>query len=85
MTIKGFTEPELFCQAVERQLELMGAEAATVVGSRRTLRIAGREIVGFQVSLRVTNPTHSLTIQERGIGGRRSMGCGLFDPISSHA
>jgi CRISPR-associated protein Cas6 len=78
-TIKGFTEPEPFKAAVERQLAEMGVTVAAVeVGSRKIVAIDDRKVVGF--SLRVTGltPEQSIKVQEQGIGGRRRMGCGLF-------
>ena len=78
-TIKGFTEPDPFKAAVERQLAEMGITSAAVeVGPRKIVAIDGRKVVGF--SLRVTGltPEHSIKLQEEGIGGRRRMGCGIF-------
>ncbi len=78
-TIKGFTEPEPFKAAVERQLVEMGVIGAVVeVGSRKIVAIDDRKVVGF--SLRVTGltPEQSIKLQDQGIGGRRRMGCGLF-------
>jgi CRISPR-associated protein Cas6 len=47
---------------------------------RRTLRIRDKAIVGY--ALEVTNLTEgeSITLQERGLGGRRRFGCGIFLP-----
>ncbi|MCE1246815.1 MAG: type I-MYXAN CRISPR-associated protein Cas6/Cmx6 [Firmicutes bacterium] len=47
---------------------------------RRTINIKGKKIVGF--ALRVNNLTaeESITLQEKGLGGRRKLGCGIFIP-----
>lgn len=79
VTIKGFTEPDAFKAAVERQLAEMEVSGAVVeVGPRKIVAIDDRKVVGF--SLRVTGltPEQSIKLQEQGIGGRRRMGCGLF-------
>ena len=99
--IKGFTEPEPFLEAVQRQLsalEVQGkaslieqahaerANQARQGGShstflRRTIRIRDKEIVGFAVKLSTLTAEESMLVQERGIGGRRRFGCGIFVPI----
>ncbi len=48
---------------------------------RRTVRIHDKEIVGFAVKVDHLTAEESLLLQERGIGGRRRFGCGLFVPI----
>jgi len=48
---------------------------------RRTLNIKGREIVGFSVIVEKLSPEGSIQLQERGIGGRRRFGCGIFTPM----
>lgn len=83
VTIKGMLAPELFADAVRRQLadSDVAAGVTVVLGKRRTLRIRDKEIVGFEVLLEGLSATESIAIQERGIGGRRHMGCGVFSPF----
>lgn len=45
---------------------------------RRTLRIAGREVVGYAVLVAGLDPAESVRLQEQGLGGRRRFGCGVF-------
>lgn len=47
---------------------------------RRTLRIHGKEVVGFAVGIEQLTAEESILVQERGIGGRRRFGCGIFVP-----
>ncbi len=47
---------------------------------RRTIRIRGKEIVGFAVSIGNLTPEDSIRVQEEGVGGRRRFGCGIFIP-----
>ncbi len=99
VTIKGFTEPVPFLDAVRRQLSHAGIEAsadllARTAGSRlerrspgsdgpvrRTLRVGGKEIVGFAVRVAGLTPEASLALQASGVGGRQHFGCGVLVPV----
>lgn len=94
VTIKGFMEPEGFLAAARRQLDDLGVAAGASIAIpmvsdgrpnagqpiRRVLRIKDKTIVGFAVRVKGLSAEESLTLQERGIGGRRHMGCGVFVP-----
>lgn len=82
VTIKGFTEPEPFLDAVRRKLDGLGITGEPSVGPRRVLRIGRQTIVGFALALHELSEQGSLLLQEAGIGGRRRMGCGIFFPIA---
>ncbi len=47
---------------------------------RRTVRISDKEIVGFALRVTGLSAEESLDLQEKGLGGRRRMGCGIFVP-----
>jgi CRISPR-associated protein Cas6 len=81
---KGAITPEFFYEAVRRQVEALGisAEATVVVGRRRTLRIKDKEVIGFELTVAGLAADDSLLLQERGLGGRRHMGCGVFVPVT---
>ena len=49
--------------------------------ARRAIRIKDAVVTGYGVILNNLNEKDSILIQETGLGGRRRMGCGLFDPI----
>jgi CRISPR-associated protein Cas6 len=74
------TTEEQFAGAVRRQLNALGiSEAASVtVGKRRTMRVKERELVGYEVLVEGLTAEESITLQERGVGGKRHMGCGVF-------
>jgi CRISPR-associated protein Cas6 len=91
VTIKGFQDPEAFLEAVHRQLEAMKVQGRAVVpqrpagphkgeATRRILRIKDKSVVGFGLLVTELSAEESLIVQEKGIGGRRHMGCGLFLP-----
>jgi CRISPR-associated protein Cas6 len=83
VTIKGYTEGDLFKAALGRQLDALGISRSVnvEVGRRKILRIKQQIIVGFTVRVDHLDDSESLLIQAVGLGGRRHLGCGLF----SHA
>lgn len=81
VTIKKFMEPEPFLDAVRRKLGEMGVEGQPEIGPRRAFRVGNHTIVGFGLTLRELSNEASIAVQERGIGGRKHMGCGFFIPI----
>jgi CRISPR-associated protein Cas6 len=87
VTIKKFTESEPFLAAVERQLAQLGITADVELPrdgrtrSRRIITIHGRKVVGFSLAAHGLSDADSIKLQSVGIGGRRAMGCGIFNPI----
>ena len=82
VTIKGFTEPEPFLDAVRRKLDEMGVKGEPVVGPRRVVRVGNHTVVGFGLTIHELSEEGSIILQEQGVGGRRRMGCGFFQPVS---
>ena len=76
---------QAFRDAILRQLTELGisTEARLSVYKRRTLRIKDKEVVGYEVLIDGLTAEESITVQERGLGGRRHMGCGVFVPAGS--
>jgi CRISPR-associated protein Cas6 len=50
---------------------------------RRILTVKDKKIVGFSLVAHGLSDEDSIKLQSHGIGGRRSMGCGIFNPILS--
>lgn len=82
VTIKGYTEPEPFTDAVCRKLNKVGIRCEVVLGPRRVLQVGNHTIVGFGLALHELSDDASILLQEQGLGGRRRMGCGYFNPIN---
>jgi CRISPR-associated protein Cas6 len=87
--IKKFTEPEPFLEAARRQLNVLGITVALELPldeqgrfRRRILKIKDKAIVGFSIAAHNLSDDDSIKLQTHGIGGRRAMGCGLFNPIA---
>jgi CRISPR-associated endonuclease/helicase Cas3 len=82
VTIKGYTEPEPFTDAVCRKLNERAIRGEVVVGPRRVLQVGNHTIVGFGLALHELSDEASIQLQAEGLGGRRKMGCGYFNPIT---
>lgn len=80
-TIKNAVEDDAFCQSLLALLVELGVHADIEYRRVRPLQIADKKIVCFRVRLHGLSPEHSLLLQSVGVGGRRRMGCGLFDPL----
>jgi len=82
VTIKGFMQDADFLAAAERQRVSLGVKGALRLGERRTVRVKDKQVVGFAVFVDELDAESSIRLQERGLGGRRHMGCGVFVPTS---
>lgn len=80
VTIKGFEDAAPFAEAARRQLDRLEVGGELEVGPRLVQRVGDRLVVGFAARVHRLEDAASLRLQERGIGGRRRMGCGLFRP-----
>lgn len=93
VTIKGYTEPQSFLAAAQRQLDALDIKGRIGIPAndkgepkRLTLKINKAEkkksytIVGFSVVVCDLNPKDSIKLQTVGIGGKRRLGCGVFYP-----
>jgi CRISPR-associated protein Cas6 len=81
VTFKNALDEAGFRAAAHRFLEeLTGMTCTLHVGRRRIVTIAGDKVLGFGLELSDLKPEASLVLQEKGLGGRRHMGCGLFLP-----
>lgn len=65
---------------LQRQLQAMEVAAAIELCGRRPITIKGKRLLGYSVRLTGLNADASFRVQERGLGGRRALGCGLFRP-----
>lgn len=67
------------------QLEIAASNEGKTSGThspflRRTLQIKGSQIVGFALRVQDLTADESILLQEKGLGGKRHFGCGLFLP-----
>lgn len=81
VTFKHALDEDAFRATAHRFIEELTGTACTLrVGRRRILTVARAQVVGFGLELAELKAEASLVLQERGLGGRRHMGCGLFLP-----
>jgi CRISPR-associated protein Cas6 len=89
VTIGRLIEPSAFAVSVRNQMSALGVQgelgllpnsdpARAGEPARRVIRIKERRIVGYAVCVSGLTAEESLIIQEKGLGSRRRMGCGLF-------
>jgi CRISPR-associated protein Cas6 len=83
VTIKNHTEPESFLTAVATKLDELGITGEPELGNRRAFKVGNHTIVGYTLSIHDLTEEGSIVLQERGLGGRRHMGCGFFIVIPS--
>jgi len=88
VTIKHHMEPEPFLAAARRKLTALGTTATLDLPHddegrfrRRILKIKDRTIIGFSLAAHDLSDDDSIKLQTLGLGGRRAMGCGIFNPI----
>ncbi len=87
VTFKNSLEVPKFLETANRDLTEKEITAEleipkeTYSRHRRIITIKGKKIVGFSLIAHGLNDEDSLKLQSTGIGGRRSMGCGIFNPI----
>jgi CRISPR-associated protein Cas6 len=64
---------------MQNQMGQMGAHGRVSVGQRRTFSVHGKQVVGYSLLVSELTAEESILVQERGLGGRRKMGCGFFE------
>ncbi len=74
-----------YAAEIRRQLDAMNVGGVFELRGRRTITVRGRRLVGFSVRVGELTVDESLVVQERGLGGKRAMGCGIFRPTRRRA
>ena len=92
VTFRNALTPESFIEHVRGEFERMEILAKPELVSssrlnfegqpiRRVLRVKDNKVVGYALRVLGLGPEESARLQERGLGGRRRMGCGVFCPF----
>jgi CRISPR-associated protein Cas6 len=81
VTTRNGQDEQRFDREIARQLSELGITAPAIRGRRRVVRIKDKTVVGYGIRVAGLNAAESLRLQERGLGGRRKMGCGVFVPV----
>lgn len=91
VTTKNGNDPVRFDDEIARQADALGvrgkvfrvpreSKSGARDPSRRIVRVKNKRIVGYSVLATELTTEESILLQERGLGGRRRMGCGIFVP-----
>ena len=90
VTTRNGHQPARFDAEIARQLATLGIRGKVLRSpenagrtdgrdpSRRIFRVKDKRIVGYSVLATELTAEESIRLQERGLGGRRRMGCGVF-------
>lgn len=78
--------PAEFRAAVERNVRERCAAIGVhqvELGAEREVRVHGRRVRGFEIVVRADDPDAAARLLASGLGGKRSMGCGVFHDAGS--
>lgn len=81
VTTRNGQDEARFREEVTRQLERLGVKGRFIVGKRKTFTVHDKQVVGYSMLVTELTAEESIALQERGVGGRRKMGCGLFTKV----
>lgn len=80
----GALDMEAFRRAAEaeakRQLQALGIQGELKTLAKRTLSVKDQRLIAFSVEVNGLSDPDSITLQAKGLGGKRRMGCGVFRP-----
>jgi len=80
VTTKNGNDQKRFEEEMKRQMGILDCKGRLSVGKRKTFKMHGKQVVGYSVLVSELTAEESITLQEQGLGGRRKMGCGFFEP-----
>jgi CRISPR-associated protein Cas6 len=76
---------ETFLVEARRQLSTIGVRGEVEIAGVKRIVVNGHKLVGYSVRVSALSDADSLVLQEKGLGGKRHMGCGLFRPTRVRA
>ena len=80
VTTKNGEDESRFDEEIKRQLQSLGIRGKATRGPRRIVTVKEKKVVGYSLLVSELSADESIRLQERGVGGRRKMGCGVFVP-----
>jgi len=80
VTTKNGYDQERFEEEMKRQMKTLDCKGKLSVGKRKTFKLHGKQVVGYSALVFELIAEESINLQEQGLGGRRKMGCGFFEP-----
>lgn len=84
VVIRNYQEPDLLLVVAKERLEKLGIEGKVKLitkqdgtPKRKTIKVK-QTLVGFGIEVSNLSEKDSLILQEKGLGGKQKMGCGVF-------
>jgi CRISPR-associated protein Cas6 len=74
-----------FMAKMVRELADLAIGGERVCGKRQRMEVSGKTLDTFSLMLHALTPSHSLRLQQHGLGAHRLLGCGIFVPHKSAA
>jgi CRISPR-associated protein Cas6 len=81
--VTGSDDETVFTTDIIRILDEMNITCRFVCGRKQTVNTAEGPVSGYSLMLHGLPIEHSILVQQRGIGGHRRLGCGIFIPHKS--
>jgi CRISPR-associated protein Cas6 len=80
VTTKNGQDQQRFEAEARSQMANLAVKGRLTTGKRRTFQVHGKQVVGYEALVTELTAPESILLQEEGLGGRRKLGCGFFDP-----
>jgi CRISPR-associated protein Cas6 len=80
VTTKNGQDEARFDDEIARQLAALGVQGRPQRGPRRTFRVKEKRVIAHTLLVTELTAEESIRLQEAGLGGRRKLGCGVFEP-----
>ena len=84
VVIRGYEEPNGFLEAAKRQIEKLNIQTDLKLickkdgtSKPKTIKVK-QTLVGFGIEANHLSESDSIMLQEKGLGGKHKMGCGVF-------
>ncbi len=81
VTTRNGDSQERFEKEIARQMANLDIQGNFSVGERKTFRVHDKQVVAYTLLVSELNAEASINLQKNGLGGRRKMGCGFFEPF----
>ncbi len=80
VTTRNGDNQKRFEKEIAKQMANLNVRGQFSVRERKTFRVHGKQVVGYALLVSELNAEEAIKLQENGLGGRRKMGCGFFEP-----
>ena len=82
VTTRNGNDETRFDSEIANKLASAGIRGCPVRGQRRILRLRDKRVVAHSLLVSELDARESMLLLEKGLGGRRKLGCGVFVPWS---